>query len=394
MNKTTKKVSAANVQGTAADTSKKGFKESLISRMTAGTVKWQSVVALLFFVVIWALLAFYESALLQRTESLSLFLFDWTFFDSMLAAPAGILSYAGSFLVQFFHYPPLGAAIYVLLLYAVYRLIIKVFELPGECTILALIPVVALLASNTQLGYWLFYLKMPGYYYMALSATLLTLLAMWAYKGLGRVARVLLLCAMVVVGYPLMGVYALVAALLTAVMGIALSVGKKERLVFPVSMFVVTLLLVVFVPRIYYGLCYTSVALENVYTVGVPAVQWNADVVANVEHVGESFWHRIYVYWIPFVLLLLSISGFTVSFAFRKKSLCPAVASRVMVLSAAALALLFLVFQDTLLYINIRTARNTRKIKKGFCSGVGYILFTAKLCFRAVYRDFFCLFYR
>lgn len=343
MNKTTKKVSAANVQGTAADTSKKGFKESLISRMTAGTVKWQSAVALLFFVVIWALLAFYESALLQRTESLSLFLFDWTFFDSMLSAPAGILSYAGSFLVQFFHYPPLGAAIYVLLLYAVYRLIIKVFELPGECTILALIPVVALLASNTQLGYWLFYLKMPGYYYMALSATLLTLLAMWAYKGLGRVARVLLLCAMVVVGYPLMGVYALVAALLTAVMGIALSVGKKERLVFPVSMFVVTLLLVVSVPRIYYGLCYTSVALENVYTAGVPAVQWNADVVANVEHVGESFWHRIYVYWIPFVLLLLSISGFTVSFAFRKKSLCPAVASRVMVLSAAALALLFLV---------------------------------------------------
>ena len=350
MNKTTRKVSAANVQGTAADTSKKGSKESLISRMTAGTLKWQPAVALLFFVLIWVLLAFYESALLQRTESMSLFLFDGTFFAPMSATPAGILSYVGCFLIQFFHYPALGAAIYVLLLYAVYRLVIKVFEVPAEYTLLALVPVVALLASNTQLGYWLFYLKMPGYYYMALLATLLSLLAMWAYKGLGSVARLLLLCVMVVAGYPLMGVYALLAALLTAVMGIALSVGKKERLVFPVSLFVVTLLLVVFVPRVYYSLCYTSVALENVYTVGVPALQWQADVVANVEYVGESFWHCIYVYWMPFVLLLLSMLGFAVSFAFRKKCLCQAVTARVAVLAATILALLFLVrfwYNDT-----------------------------------------------
>lgn len=337
--KTTKKVSS-HVADAATDTSNKG-KVSSFARFFADDAKWQPAVAVLFFVAIWVLLGFYESALLRRTESLSLFVFDTTFYNSILSVPAGTLSLVGSFLVQFFHYPALGAAIYVLLLYAVFRLTRKVFDVPAECTLLALLPVVALLASNTQLGYWLFYLKMPGYYYMALLATLLSLLAMWAYKHLGNVSRLLLVAVWVVAGYPLMGVYALASSLLLALYGVALSARRKERLLFPAVALVVTVLLVLFIPRIYYNLCYNSIAIEDVYMAGVPVTQWNFAIVEKVEYLTSSFWHNIYLYWVPFVLLLLSFLGFVLSYAFRCNGHCAVKVTRTVTVAVLLLAVCF-----------------------------------------------------
>lgn len=338
--KTTKKVSAPAAGGaSAADTPKKGPKTSLFSRLFADDARWQPAVAVLFFVAVWGLLGFYESALLRRTESLSLFLFDTTFFDSMLSVPAGALSLAGSFLVQFFHYPALGAAIYVLLLYAVFRLTRKVFDLPAEYTLMALLPVVALLASNTQLGYWLFYLKTPGYYYMALLATLFSLLAMWLYKRLGNVMRLLLVAVWVVAGYPLMGVYALASALLMALMGVALSVQRKEKLLFPALSLVVAVLLVYVVPRLCYTHCYSSVALEDVYMAGVPVTQWKNATVEQVEYFTTSFWHNIHLYWIPLLLFLFSYLGLVLSLAFRGKMCGSARSARVWVAAAVLLSL-------------------------------------------------------
>ncbi len=337
--KTTKKVSS-HVADAATDTSNKG-KVSSFARFFADDAKWQPAVAVLFFVAVWVLLGFYESALLRRTESLSLFVFDTTFYNSILSVPAGTLSLVGSFLVQFFHYPALGAAIYVLLLYAVFRLTRKVFDVPAECTLLALLPVVALLASNTQLGYWLFYLKMPGYYYMALLATLLSLLAMWPYKHMGNVSRLLLVAVWVVAGYPLMGVYALASSLLLALYGVALSTRRKERLLFPAVAFVVTVLLVLFIPRIYYNLCYNSIAIEDVYMAGVPVTQWNFAIVEKVEYLTSSFWHNIYLYWVPFVLLLLSFLGFVLSYAFRCNGHCPVKLARTVTVAVLLLAVCF-----------------------------------------------------
>ena len=337
--KTTKKVSS-HVADAATDTSNKG-KVSSFARFFADDAKWQPAVAVLFFVAVWVLLGFYESALLRRTESLSLFVFDTTFYNSILSVPAGTLSLVGSFLVQFFHYPALGAAIYVLLLYAVFRLTRKVFDVPAECTLLALLPVVALLASNTQLGYWLFYLKMPGYYYMALLATLLSLLAMWAYKHMGNVSRLLLVAVWVVAGYPLMGVYALVSSLLLALYGVALSARRKEKKLFPAVALVVTVLLVLFIPRIYYNLCYNSIAIEDVYMAGVPVTQWNFAIVEKVEYLTSSFWHNIYLYWVPFVLLLLSFLGFVLSYAFRCNGHCTVKVTRTVTVAVLLLAVCF-----------------------------------------------------
>lgn len=306
MNKTTRKSPAAQKEGGV----------SAPSFLTVVLPKAQKFIVPCFFIALWALLAFYESALLKRTESFSLFLFDGTYFDTMMSVPAGMLSYIGCFLNQFLYYPVQGATVYVALLFVVYLLVRKVFEIPSACSLLALVPVVALVASNTQLGYWLFYLKMPGYYYMALVATLFSLLGIWAYKSAGNVLRMALLVVWVVAGYPLMGVYALVSALLMALLGIVLARRDKKRMTLPLVAMAVALLLVCVVPRLYYYY-YVLVPLERIYVAGVPAMQWKQGAVDGVVYETESVWQCIHLYWAPFCLLLLSMLGGAVSLLMR-----------------------------------------------------------------------------
>ena len=175
---------------------------------------WNNLPAILLLAVVWGLLAFYEPALLFRVNELSVFLYDNIFFEEMMSMPAGILYYVASFLVQFFYYPVLGATVYVALLAVVYWLTYKVFDIPVRYRILALLPVAALLASNTQLGYWIFYLKIPGYYYVALLGVLLSLLAAWVVKKANVYLTPLLIVGWISLVYPVLGVYALTSGVI------------------------------------------------------------------------------------------------------------------------------------------------------------------------------------
>ena len=272
----------------------------------------------LFFVGLWIVLSTYESALLFRINELSVFLFDDIFFEGMMSKPAGFLHYISSFFVQFFYYPALGAAIYVAMLYAVYRLVVKLFDLPQNYRLLAMLPVLALLASNTQMGYWIYYLKQPGYWYMAVLATMLFLLALWCFKYLNGGLRILFVVVWCFVGYPLIGAYSLVSVLLLGVYSIAEAVAARKKMYIPLSVFLVSAVVVAVVPQIYYK-CYTTVCAEYLYFVGLPITQWADFVVAKVEHETFSYWHSIITYWIPFLLLLLSFVGLCLLVAVREK---------------------------------------------------------------------------
>jgi hypothetical protein len=299
---------------------------------------------LLFFVGLWIVLSTYESALLFRINELSVFLFDDLFFESMMSKPAGFLHYISSFFVQFFYYPALGAAIYVALLYAVYKLVISVFGLQKSYKLLALLPVLALLVSNTQLGYWIFYLKQPGYWYMALLATLLFLLALWCFKRVKGVLRMFFVVVWVFVGYPLLGAYALVAAFLMGCYDVAASLSERKNILLPSLTLAVAVVAACAIPYVYYY-CYTSVSAEHMYGAGLPITQWVASYVAKVEHETHSYWHFIYFYWIPFVLLFLSFVGCCVLVALRTKlhdgKKIERIVAACVVLSAAVLVFLF-----------------------------------------------------
>lgn len=311
MNKTTKNVSAKGipVHDTAAS-----------DRCKDRGLLYARYLPLLFFVVIWAMLAFYDYSTLYRLEQQSLFLFDDLFFKETVSVPAGMLSYIGSFLVQFFYYPPLGAAIYVALLFVVYRLTAKAFALPVRYSFLALLPVVLLLATDTQLGYWIFYLKLPGYYYVALTGTIISLLALWLFRNLCPSIQILFVVVWTVAAYPLMGVFALFSSLIMGVCAVVQSLGNRRSLLLSSVTLLVSILSVVFFPLYCYYEVYDNVAKELMYTAGVPSYQWTAELVSKVEHSDTSRWYSIYFYWSPFFMLAASYAALSVSGLFRRKS--------------------------------------------------------------------------
>lgn len=300
----------------------------------------------LFFVAVWALFALFERPFLFRVNEMSLFLYNDIFFDGMVSVPAGFLSYLGAFMVQFFYWPVVGAALYVLSLAVVYKLTKRVFDIPDRLSLVALLPVVALIATNTELGYWIFYLKLPGYWYVAVIGTIVSLLAMWLFKSVGNLLRLLVVVAWLFVGYPLFGLYAIVSGVLMGVFAVAEALREKRGLPWAAVSLLLAVVLAYAVPHVYYNM-YAAIATEYMYTVGVPAYQWVPEFLRNAEHETPSYWHSIYTYWVPFMVLLLSYLLICLLFTFKKEQLakcggkCAAVTSALLAVPALVFMWLF-----------------------------------------------------
>lgn len=270
----------------------------------AFTEKTTKRLVLAFFVILWLLLAFFESVQLYRIQDLSLFLNTQLFFKEMMQAPAGLLSYIGCFLIQFFYYPAVGAAIYVALLYVIYFLVRKVFNIPSRWSLAALLPVAILLASNMYMGYWVLYIKLQGYFYVALVGVLFMLLALWAYKKMTLWAKFAFVALWTLVGYPLFGVYALAG---TFFMGLY-TLCEKEKLAVRLSLFALSLALIAAIPALYFGTINLSTTLPLAYVAGVPAYQWT--LFGDWESF-EKLW-MVLKMWLPFAMLFVVLLLYTV----------------------------------------------------------------------------------
>ena len=245
--------------------------------------------AVLFFVTVWALLAFCESALLFRVNELSVFLYDNLFYEELMTMPAGMLYYVASWFVQLFYIPLLGATVYVALLALVYWLTYRVFDLPPKRRLLAMLPVVALLATNTELGYWIFYVKIPGYYYVALLGVLFSLLAAWLVKISHFMLKPLLVAAWVALAYPCLGIYAIVSGVVMGVHAFCRAIGGRQGAVRTIvsSLTLVVAALAAYLVPPFYSQRYTTVPPEDVYTVALPSSQWKSEHVPDNEFKKE-----------------------------------------------------------------------------------------------------------
>ncbi len=277
----------------------KNVSENKINRYDMAKIN--KIVLAIFAIATWGLLAFYESALLQRVDAQSLFLFDETFFERSMRVPAGFLGYIGSFLTQFMYYPALGAAIFVALLLVVYMLVRRVFRVSARWALLAMVPMFLLLSIDTQLGYWIYYIKFPGYWFVPTVGTIAMLLAIWLFDRASYKWHIPVIVVWTILGYPLFGFYALFASLCMAALSLSLALrnGNRMRIIFDgVATMVVAIALVIEVPLAWYEY-YNSVAVEYVHTVGLPSYHW--DITA--DHFSKS----IIPYWIPYLLLFVYI---------------------------------------------------------------------------------------
>ena len=115
-----------------------------------------------------------------------LFVSGQAFFEETIRTQGGLWTWLGCFLTQFFTYPWLGALIIIAIWTATYFLLIDAFRLKGWQCLFAWIPVFALLVSVIDIGYWMYYIKMPGYWFSQSISFFAAVLTTWVVVRLIR----------------------------------------------------------------------------------------------------------------------------------------------------------------------------------------------------------------
>ena len=193
---------------------------------------WAIIFGALFAAFAYYMLAVRNADYLYAAQEHSLFLFDKSFYDMMMVKPGALMSYLGCFCTQFFHLPALGTAILIAIWLITYFLTIKAFNLKGMYSVLALLPIGALLCSETILGYWLYYNKVPGYWFAPSLGLVINMLMIWIYRLVYKKSRwvdyaiIVLWC---IVGYWATGWLGLLATLIMALTNVTQS--PKSRII-------------------------------------------------------------------------------------------------------------------------------------------------------------------
>ena len=244
-------------------------------------LRFPLIAGLLFAVVVWGLLNLFEYEYLFRLQELSLWLPTKVYFDERMLVPGGLMSYLACFLMQFFYYPLLGSLIYVTLLLLVQWLTMRVFRIPAQYALLALIPSTLILCCSMEAGYWIFQIKTQGYFYSMLVGFLFVLSMMRLCQVAKGWWRYLVIVGVAALGYPLFGFYASLA-----LMGITLWIlreGCEDRGVVAI----LCVGAVIATPILYYSV-YEQTRFATMFTIGMPAFEFSK---------------RDLVTWIPYILL-------------------------------------------------------------------------------------------
>ena len=123
-----------------------------------------------------------DADFLWKVQQHDLFLNTALFFKQSMAVSGGLLTYLGAFFTQFFYYPWMG----VLLLCAWWGLLMwltkRTFRIPDHWNILALVPVAILLVADMSLGYWVYVMKMQGYFFAPTIGTTAAVALLWLFR--------------------------------------------------------------------------------------------------------------------------------------------------------------------------------------------------------------------
>lgn len=249
-----------------------GRKESFV---TINSGPWWAII----YGVLFAAFAFYMLAVrnadyLYAAQEHSLFLFDKSFYDMIMVKPGALMTYLGCFCTQFFHIPPLGTAILIAIWLITYFLTIKAFNLKGMYSVLALLPIGALLCSETILGYWLYYNKVAGYWFAPSLGLMLNMLMIWLYRNLkikkfknaSKWVDYIFIILWCIVGYWATGWMGLLATLIMALTNVTQS--PKSRII-PL---LIAVACIIVIPIIAFRF-YTQMRFCDAWMVGFPVFE-------------------------------------------------------------------------------------------------------------------------
>jgi len=256
------------------------------------------VVALIAMAV--ALLA-YDSDFLYRVQELNLFLYTPLFFQQQLVVSGGFLTWLGTYFTQYFYYPWMGVALLSLWWLLLMWLVKRTFRIPAYASVVLLVPVVMLLITDVDLGYWIFYLKLRGHFFVATIGTTAAVALVWLYRLIPArwQLRNLYLLVATAVAYPLLGYYGLMAAGLMALMAWRQGHGVRDGLAGKVVVTLVALVAIVFIPLICYRYVYCQTPEAGIYSTALPVY---------------CFYGEFPVYYLPFALLTASLALFALAY--------------------------------------------------------------------------------
>ena len=242
------------------------------------------LVAVALCVIAWSLLAF-EDNLLWKVQELNLHLNTGMFFKQQMVVAGGFLTWLGTFFTEFFYHTWQG----VLMLCAWWALLMwlsaKAFCVKAKWAVLMLIPVTLLLTSNMELGYWIYYLKLRGYFFVGTIGLTVAMASIWGYRSVPATFRPVAVVVAGAVLYPLLGAYGLLAVVLMGLLSCRQKDMKRLQKAVTCVLAVLTALLV---PVIYYWTVYYQTNYDYIYQAALP-----------VFEVDEAYPE----YYTPFVLL-------------------------------------------------------------------------------------------
>lgn len=249
--------------------------------------KWWPYVAVAVAAV---LLAVFEADLLNTAQEQNLFLHTPLFFEQQMVRAGGLLTWAGCYLTQFFYHPMLGAGLLGLLWVFLLWLLPRAFNSPPSS--FHLLPIACLLMTITTLGYWVYYLKLPGALFDATLGTIVAVTMAWAYRSLpARYGlRTVFIPLSACIAYPLFGFYGLWGVALMALLSWRTEGSRHwaDTLAAAIS--------IIAVPLICYHTIYHETNIVNIYWAALPIFNYSD--------------HRFFGYYVPYIILVATIALF------------------------------------------------------------------------------------
>ncbi len=226
------------------------------------------IVWLISLAVVAGLLLSYEKHVLWLVQEQSLFLDTSQFFSQQMVVPGGLLVYIGCFLTQLLYHPVLGVTVLCALWLLLMWLLRRAFMVGERWASLLVVPVALLLIANVDMGYWVYPIKLKGWYFDATVGVTVIAALLWAFRVLSayRIWRRVLIVVTVAAGYPLFGTYAIAAAVLMGLWCWRLDKDRWQALVDCI----LAALMVIAIPLLCYQYVYNQVNIANLWWTGLP----------------------------------------------------------------------------------------------------------------------------
>lgn len=265
-----------------------------------------------------------ESEILYKSQELSLWIDDDTFYQMFSIYPGGWLSYAGSYMTQFFYHPATGVWMLMAAWALITLLLRHLYKLKGWKMLLAALVPIMLLAAFTQTGYWIYYQKLHGHLWVPTLGILISLAAAVLYKGFcnnifviktmvdgvevetkgSRISRyirfIMSLIWMLVFGwygYRYMGAWSFAGLGIMATLPLNTPLPKSylnNLISVPIA-----LAIVYFVPRIAYNSEFEQTIFNEIYTAGMPCFRYGFADIA----IYRKAYYLLALCFLPMVLV-------------------------------------------------------------------------------------------